>query len=193
VIIGSGWGRIIAAFLLGASLTVLWFGWMLGFNARSLRWAWGADGERWTAEELAKLGSDWSVYHDLPDGRGNWDHVAVGPPGVFVIDSKYLSAPATVDENGLRSGRLRAGGGVSRGSAVRMKECIEARTGLSVWVQAVVAVWGNVPGGVAERDKVLYVPASQLVEQLVTRPTRLGDAQRAQVGAALDSHAAMSG
>jgi hypothetical protein len=74
----------------------------LGFDARSLRWAWGAWGEQWTAEELAKLGSSWRAYHDIPDGRGNWDHVVVGPSGVFVIDSKHLSQPAVVDANGLR-------------------------------------------------------------------------------------------
>jgi hypothetical protein len=61
---------------------------------------------------------------------------------------------------------LRAGGKASRGSAVRMKEIIERETGLVIWVQGVVAVWGKLPEGVVERDKVLYVPAQRLVETL---------------------------
>ena len=135
VIRGSGAVQTFAAFALGAGLTALLFGWMLGFNARTLRWAWGAAGELWTADELAKLNSDWRFYHDIPDGSGNWDHVAVGPPGVFTIDSKSLSERATVDDEGLRAGRLRFGGSATRSSAVRMKELIELHGGPAVWVQ----------------------------------------------------------
>jgi hypothetical protein len=100
VIREDGFAQTLAAFVLGAGLTGLWCGWMLGFNARNLTWSWGAAGERWTADELGRLNSDWRVYHDLPDGTGNWDHVAVGPTGVFTIDSKSLSEPAIVDERG---------------------------------------------------------------------------------------------
>jgi Nuclease-related domain len=132
VVWSSGWQRTFAAFLLGAAVRVLLFGWLLGFDARSLRWLWGAAGEEWTAEELSRLGAGWQVFHDIPDGGGNWDHVVVGPSGVFAIDSKNLSQPATVDERGLRAGRLRFEGRTSRGSAVRMKELIERQTGLSV-------------------------------------------------------------
>jgi hypothetical protein len=161
---------------------------MLGFNARALPWAWGAWGEEWTEEELDKLDSNsWRVYHDLPDGRGNWDHVAVGPPGVFVIDTKNFREPAIVDDKGLRSGRLRAGGNSSLGSAFRMKELIERDTGLSVWVQGVVAVWGELVGGSCERDRVLYVPAGRLTDALKVRPAKLADAQRRAVCTALDA------
>ena len=58
-----------------------------------------------------------------------------------------------------------------------MKEIIERETGLVVWVQGVVAVWGKLPEGVVERDKVLYVPATRLVETLQSRPSRLTEAQ----------------
>jgi hypothetical protein len=55
--------------LLGATLSTLAFGWMIAFDARSLRWVWG---EQWTADEPEKLDLSWRLYHDLPDGRGNW-------------------------------------------------------------------------------------------------------------------------
>jgi hypothetical protein len=188
VILGTGVGQLLTAFAFGVGVTGLGFGWMLGFDAHSLRWTWGAFGEQWTAEELAKLGSGWHVSHDIPDGRGNWDHVVVGPPGVFVVDSKFLTEPAAIDANGLRAGRLRAGGGAAtRGSAVRMKEIIERETGLSVWVQGIVAVWGRLPEGVVERDKVLYVPAGRLVETLQSRPEKLTDVQCIKVLTAIQS------
>ncbi len=68
-----------------------------------------------------------------------------------------------------------------------MKEIIERETGLAVWVQGVVAVWGELPDGVVERDKVIYVPARKLVETLHARPERLTPAQRDKVNAALEA------
>jgi hypothetical protein len=183
----EGVGQVAAAFAFGVAVTVLTFGWSVGFDAHSLRWAWGAWGERWTADELAKLDSSWRVFHDLPDGKGNWDHVVVGAPGVFVIDTKNLSEPAVVDGAGLRAGRLTGGGRASRGSAVRLKEMIEREAGLALWVQGVVAVWGTLVGGEEKRDNVLYVPAPSLVESLRKLPPRLTEAQRSKVCDVLDS------
>jgi hypothetical protein len=188
VVRGDGFLQTFMAFVLGAGLTGLWVGWMLGFNARHLTWAWGAAGEQWTADELARLNSaEWRVHHDIPDGRGNWDHVAVGPPGVFTIDSKSLSEPAIVDGEGLRAGRLRFGGNKALSSAVRMKELIERETGHALWVQAVFAVWGKLlPEPVVDRDNVLYVEAPRLVETLQKLRPRLTEAQRSDVNDALE-------
>lgn len=50
-------------------------------------------GERLTAEELDPLRTQgWNIYHDVPIDRGgregNIDHVAIGPGGVFAIETK---------------------------------------------------------------------------------------------------------
>jgi hypothetical protein len=112
VVLDESWRRTLPAFFLGFLVAILVTGWMVGFDVRSLRWAWGALGEEWTAAELARLPADeWSIYHDVPHGRSNWDHIVVGPAGVFVIDSKNLAAPANVTEFGLVSGRLRFSAG----------------------------------------------------------------------------------
>ena len=54
---------------------------------------------------------EWTVFHDLrwPGRRfANVDHVVVGPPGVFVIDTKNWSGSITVRENVLmQNGRRR--------------------------------------------------------------------------------------
>jgi hypothetical protein len=185
--VAHGWPQILASFLLGAYAVVLFVGWLIGFDAHSLRWRWGAAGEEWTADELSHLGAEWRVFHDLPNSAGNWDHIAVGPPGIFAIDSKNLTQPATVEADGLRSGRLRYGGATSRGSAVRLKKAIEQEAGLAVWVQGVVAVWGRLSSGAIEINKVLYVPASQLVPTLSVQPTRLAEAERMTVIVALET------
>ena len=77
-------------------------------------WGRGASGERATAKALASLPSDtWVVLHDVRwPGRpfANIDHVAIGPGGVFVIDSKNWSGSVQLDggvlqQNGRPRGR----------------------------------------------------------------------------------------
>ena len=75
-------------------------------------WERGADGEAETARALAALPPDrWAVLHDVhwPGRlRANIDHVAVGPSGVFVIDSKNWSGRVDVRDGVLRqNGRQR--------------------------------------------------------------------------------------
>ncbi|WP_338325265.1 nuclease-related domain-containing protein [Pedococcus bigeumensis] len=59
----------------------------------------GVWGERATANALRALEREgWVVLHDLPAGRGNVDHIAIGPGGVFLLDSKRLGGSASVDD-----------------------------------------------------------------------------------------------
>ena len=77
-------------------------------------WQRGAEGERATAAALDALPRQWwTVVHDVAwpgRPRANIDHVAVGPPGVFVIDSKHWSGAVTLTSGGMlrQSGRSRA-------------------------------------------------------------------------------------
>ena len=54
----------------------------------------GAAGERAVADALAPLeAKGWRILHDLVDLEGgNIDHLAVGPPGIAVIDAKNWSS-----------------------------------------------------------------------------------------------------
>jgi len=75
-------------------------------------WERGAEGEEAVAAALAQLPAvTWTVFDDVrwPGRRyANVDHIVVGPPGVFVIDSKNWSGQVTVKAGVLRqSGRSR--------------------------------------------------------------------------------------
>jgi hypothetical protein len=62
-------------------------------------WAIGAAGERRTARALAKLPPDrFAVLHDraIPGSRANIDHIVIGPPGVFVVESKFYKGKVTL-------------------------------------------------------------------------------------------------
>ena len=72
------------------------------------RYERGAHGEEVTAAALAGLPAGWTVLHDVawPDRKlANIDHVVVGPPGVFVIDSKNWAGRIDVDQGVLRQDR----------------------------------------------------------------------------------------
>jgi hypothetical protein len=60
----------------------------LAQNARS--WYLGALGEIVVAEKLERLGDSWRVINAVPVGAAgsDIDHVVVGPPGVFTINTK---------------------------------------------------------------------------------------------------------
>jgi hypothetical protein len=61
----------------------------------------GFDGERFVGEELSRLiAVGFEIYHDVPFDGFNIDHVLVGKPGVFVVESKTKSK--RVDESGIK-------------------------------------------------------------------------------------------
>lgn len=57
----------------------------------------GARGEEMVAGELAHLPASWTILNGvlLPDGR-DVDHVAIGPQGIFVIETKHWSGEVSV-------------------------------------------------------------------------------------------------
>jgi hypothetical protein len=67
-------------------------------------WRRGASGEAWLGRRLAQLTAERGVVllHDrrMPSGRGNIDHVAIGPGGVTVIDAKNLTGKVAVEHRG---------------------------------------------------------------------------------------------
>jgi len=78
--------------------------------ANAEKWERGAEGESRTAEVLSGLGPEWIVRHDLswPGRRyANLDHVAIGPTGIFVIDSKNWSGSITIRDGVLRQNGYR--------------------------------------------------------------------------------------
>lgn len=82
---------LLVGLVLGGGLGVT--AWAVLGQDGSHKWRLGALGEEYSWLELRKLGRDWTVLHSLslPAADGThreMDHVAVGPAGVLVIDSK---------------------------------------------------------------------------------------------------------
>jgi hypothetical protein len=185
VLSGPVGARLFAA-MAGLLAGVVFVIWSLGGHVSTFRWWLGAEGERDTAKEIERLEPGWHCEHDLEHEHGNWDHVLVGPAGVFLLDSKRLSGTAAVGGDALRSGRLSFPGGVFRGGAKRIKLALEERLGSPApWVQAVVVVWGDFPQGHYEERDVVYVRGDELRKWLTTAPQKLNAPQRAALVTAL--------
>jgi hypothetical protein len=70
------------------------------------RWDRGATGEEFVGRVLAqKEAEGWRALHDVSFGRGNIDHIVVGPGGVFAIETK--SHPGRIAVDRVEPGMLR--------------------------------------------------------------------------------------
>ena len=158
------------------------------------RWRSGAEGEKATAKALKKLPSGWQVVHDIDIGRGNVDHVVVGPPGVFALDTKSLSGVVSV-KAGVLSVRYREDpddGYELPGLAWRMgwlARTIETRLqgdGVApVTVQPVVVIWAPFAQRSILSGRVAWVSGKQIAKVLAQRPATLTPEQVAQIAAGL--------
>jgi hypothetical protein len=112
----------------------------------------------------------WRVIHDATLGRGNVDHIAIGPPGVFTIETKSHPGP-------VRVGRVH---GAILAQAQAQSRAIGWVTAAKVQPLVVYSrAWVDRPGG--RRKGVRVLPARMLLGWLDKQPTQLtrGEVQQA--------------
>jgi len=79
-----GWSVVLLALVLTASS-------LLALPTHVTAWQTGAEGEVRTARLLEQLEpAGFRALHDslIPGGRSNIDHVVIGPPGIFIVETK---------------------------------------------------------------------------------------------------------
>lgn len=107
-------------------------------------WFKGAVGERDVARALESLGSEYTVLHAVPVGKGSTDidHVVIGPTGVFSINTKNHSGQSvwvggrTLTVNGQRTPHVHRA--VAEGE--RATALLSAAAGGPIAVQPVLVV-----------------------------------------------------
>ena len=161
-------------------------------------WLSGSEAERRTAKQLKRLDKkQWVVKHDVQRGKWNWDHVVVGPSGVFLIDTKQLSGSAELladgslqviriddEEDSYVLHRLH---GLIKQNARELSQALREKTGLREWVTPVVALWNSFPQGLELFDKVVYLEASGILDWLRNQPAKIDDERRRLIADALTS------
>ncbi len=116
----------------------------------------GASAEEHVGELLDQLARDeWRVIHDATLGRGNMDHILVGPGGVFTIETKSHPGPVRVS---------RVHGATLR-QVLAERRAIEEITGMEVEALLVFSrAWVDKP--LARRKGVRVLPARMLIGYL---------------------------
>ncbi|QRN96845.1 NERD domain-containing protein [Archangium violaceum] len=165
----------------------------LGLPSMEQAWGKGADGEEHVGELLNQLQPlGWTVIHDLKisSSGANVDHLVIGPPGVFVIDTKFVSGNVWVGGSNVMVG------GFSKdyvekleAQAMRVREKLCNATGWgSLWVQGLlVFVEPNLT--VKEQpNNVVVLSDDELVPGLLQQPPKLSPRQMEML-----SQVAMSG
>jgi Nuclease-related domain len=148
-------------------------------------WRMGAEGERATEKAIRQLErAGWRIYHDVQRRYGNYDHIAVGRAGVFLLETKKLSGSVELRDGVLHQthqldpdydGRWEKILPRARANAVQLKEEIEGQSGRRIWVQAVVVLWSDFPAGMIEENKCVLIHGSKLAGWLQERPPRLSE------------------
>jgi Nuclease-related domain len=143
----------------------------------------GASGEEHVGGLLDALAGDWRVIHDASLGRGNVDHILIGAPGIFTIETKSHPGPVRV---------ARVHGETLR-QAQAQRRAIERVTGRPVEPMIVYSrAWVDRP--LARRKGVRVVPARMLVGYLARlepalTPQQIGCAHELIARALLEHHA----
>lgn len=110
----------------------------------------GERGERVVAEQLEELRTrGFRCFHDIVGNGFNIDHVVVGPPGVFVMETKYRSGSGEIEfRNGegiFVAGREEERDPLkqARGAARAVHDLIQRDAGITVWVKPLVVFVGD--------------------------------------------------
>lgn len=161
------------------------------------RWREGAEGERATAKALRPLTkAGWVLVHDIQTGHGNIDHVLIGPPGVFMLETKKLGGLVSVDadqltvrwrdapDDGYVLDRV---GSQARGRAAALHDAFRAGGVRPGWLQAVVVLWSTFDEQIVEHNRTIWIHGTRLVDVLTARPTRLSTEEIAKAATLLRS------
>lgn len=136
----------------------------------------GARGEEKVGAALGSLEtSGYRVLHDIDTGKGNIDHVVVGPTGVFVIETK-----ATLGRLWFAKGGRLMSDGFSKekwvaqalAEAYEVKSCLKA-VGLDLWVEALIVLTRTpLPKGPMKTSSVTVIEVGDLRDKILGRNAR---------------------
>jgi hypothetical protein len=164
---GFGWHNPI---FMGSDVVVLVailaiYRWVLPLVDRHDRGATGEEQVGGILEGLSRR-AGWQIVHDANLGHGNVDHIAIGPAGVFTVETKSHPGP-------VRVGRVH---GSILAQAQAERRLVERATGVQVEPLVVYSrAWVDRP--LARRKGVRVVPAGMLVEHLEKQPSKLTPAE----------------
>jgi len=134
-------------------------------------WVQGAEGEEVVGKILEGLRKEgWHVIHDVSFGRGNIDHIVVGPGGIFTLETKSRGGkvwPDRLDEKMLNQ-------------AYAEKKTLEKITHMEVQALLVFSRAYIVGKGIARRRGVVVLSSRSLAWFFSKQPATISP-ERAEV------------
>ncbi len=161
-------------------------------RARTPRGAGAA--QRRTEMALQPLGqAGWSFVHGVPGPDGTYDHIAVGPGGLILLESMSPDGVVRMvggepvaerpgEALGPRGQRLRP---TALADATSLRERVQRIAERRLWVQAVVVFWSDFPAGCVADGRCVYVHGSRLAEWISRRPHQFEETEAEAVSAAV--------
>lgn len=150
---------------------------VLNVHSDERAWRRGAEGEEEVAYQLRKLGDDWRVIHSVPVGTGNTDidHVVIGPPGVFSLNTKnHLGMRVTVNAKAVYvNGTFHPYIAKSRAEGKRAATLLTAATGRDVAVRPVIVIMASELRIKGSPDGVSVVGRKRITKWLTAQPATL--------------------
>jgi hypothetical protein len=143
---------------------------------KDMPWYTGAKGELTVGALLDRLPHGWRVLHSMPVGHASdIDHIVIGPPGVFVINTKHHRGKRIwiAGRVILVDGRHMPYVVKAEREAVRVVDAL-ARAGVfGTVVTPMVAVVGAASMTIRDRPAIPVVRAERLLSWLRAQPARL--------------------
>lgn len=102
-------------------------------------------------------------------------HIAIGPAGVFLLETKNLAGTISFEDGVLVARqfddpdevyRYRSLAPRLRGQAKELSARLRDQTGGRAWVNAVVVIWGHFPEKQVSHENVTYIHGARLVHWL---------------------------
>jgi Nuclease-related domain len=139
--------------------------------------------ERQTARAIESLEhSGWRFLHDVRGIDTTYDHIAVGPGGVIVMQSLSPAGVITMQSGEPILEHPAAPGAQQRQERLRpraladaaaFRDGVQRLTGRRLWVQAVVVFWTEFPQGCVADGRSVFIHGSRLAEWMARRPHQL--------------------
>jgi hypothetical protein len=156
--------------------------------------------ERQTARAIESLEhSGWRFLHDVRGIDTTYDHIAIGPGGVIVMQSLSPAGIVTMQsgepilEHPTASGsqpRLERLRPRALADAAAFRDGVQRLTGHRLWVQAVVVFWTEFPEGCVADGRSVFIHGPRLAEWMARRPHQLDPREADEVCAAVQALAA---
>lgn len=159
------------------------------------RTAAAARAERRTEAAVKPLeSSGWCFLHDVRGRDARYDHIAVGPGGVILLQSIDPQGTVTISAGEPFVERRRepdAEPEVTRlrprvlADATAFRDDVQRTAGRRLWVQTIVVFWSEFPAGCVADGRCFYIHGSRLADWMARRPHQLTPAEAEDVFAAV--------